>query len=85
MRDEVRVAYHLIDQGTALHQKQVDVDPTPRSSHHGLIVGEVFEWDVFWESPVAYRFGRRSIFTQSDKKTWEKKDVSSLHPQPVLL
>jgi|GEM_PF-4770534 len=88
MRPEVRLAYLMADQGIPLHQgsdPQPPIDTNLHSPCHGLLECAPYRWDVFYESPKAYRLGRRDIYELKDDQTWTKKTLSSLHEQPVVL
>ncbi|MEZ4819379.1 MAG: pyridoxamine 5'-phosphate oxidase family protein [Bdellovibrionota bacterium] len=85
MRAEVRTAYILADHNIPLYRANPNVDPVPHSPSHGLIVCRPYCWDIFYEDPKEYRFGKRHIYTLDTNQSWQKKDVSSLHEKDILL
>lgn len=85
MREGVRTAYLLGDKEIPMYKKEISINTSEHSSHHGVIDCQPYCWDIFYENTEEYRFGRRQIFKLNAQNQWTKKDVSSLHERDILL
>jgi pyridoxine/pyridoxamine 5'-phosphate oxidase len=78
IRPEVRLTYHLDEQGIPFDTKNPTQDPDQYSKNYGLVLITPTLWDIFENNSENYRLGKRWIYRLKNNK-WKWREANSLH------